>query len=69
MIIVGTPEQCIEKMKRYVDIGVDELICYKQFGHLSHPSIMRSLDLIGREVMPEIEAYSRKVAAQRKASA
>jgi alkanesulfonate monooxygenase SsuD/methylene tetrahydromethanopterin reductase-like flavin-dependent oxidoreductase (luciferase family) len=69
MIIVGTPEQCIEKMKRYVDIGVDELICYKQFGHLSHESIMRSLDLIGREVMPEIEAYSRKVAAQRKASA
>ena len=69
MIIVGTPEQCIEKMKRYVDIGVDELICYKQFGHLSHPSIMRSLDLIGREVMPEIEAYSRQVAAKRKASA
>jgi alkanesulfonate monooxygenase SsuD/methylene tetrahydromethanopterin reductase-like flavin-dependent oxidoreductase (luciferase family) len=67
MIIVGTPEQCIEKMKRYVDIGVDELICYKQFGHLSHESIMRSLDLIGREVMPEIEAYSRKVAAKRQA--
>jgi hypothetical protein len=56
-------------MKRYVDIGVDELICYKQFGHLSHPSIMRSLELIGREVMPEIEAYSRQVAAKRKASA
>ncbi|MCW2892353.1 MAG: Luciferase-like monooxygenase [Actinomycetia bacterium] len=68
MIIVGTPEQCIEKMKRYVDIGVDELICYKQFGHLSHESIMRSLDLIGREVMPEVEAYSRQV-AKRKASA
>jgi hypothetical protein len=28
---------------------------------------MRSLDLIGREVMPEIEAYSRKVAAKRQA--
>ena len=67
MIIVGDPEQCIEKMKRYVDIGVDELICYMQFGHLSHDSIMRSLDLIGREVMPEIEAYSRKVAAKRQA--
>jgi hypothetical protein len=47
---------------------VDELICYKQFGHLSHESIMRSLDLIGREVMPEVEAYSRQV-AKRKASA
>jgi alkanesulfonate monooxygenase SsuD/methylene tetrahydromethanopterin reductase-like flavin-dependent oxidoreductase (luciferase family) len=69
MIIVGTPEQCIEKMKRYVDIGVDELICYKQFGHLSHDSIMRSLELIGREVMPEIEAYSRKAAAKRQAIA
>jgi alkanesulfonate monooxygenase SsuD/methylene tetrahydromethanopterin reductase-like flavin-dependent oxidoreductase (luciferase family) len=69
MIIVGTPEQCIEKMKRYVDIGVDELICYKQFGHLSHESIMRSIELIGKDVMPEVEAYSREVAAKRKASA
>jgi alkanesulfonate monooxygenase SsuD/methylene tetrahydromethanopterin reductase-like flavin-dependent oxidoreductase (luciferase family) len=58
MIIVGTPEQCIEKMKRYVDIGVDELICYKQFGHLPHDSIMRSIDLLGKEVLPEIQAYS-----------
>jgi hypothetical protein len=30
---------------------------------------MRSLDLIGREVMPEIEAYSRQVAAKRKGCA
>ncbi|HVW41682.1 MAG TPA: LLM class flavin-dependent oxidoreductase [Amycolatopsis sp.] len=58
MIIVGTPEQCVEKMKRYVDIGVDELICYKQFGYLPHDSIMRSIDLLGKEVLPEIQAYS-----------
>jgi len=65
MIIVGTPEQCLEKMKRYVDIGVDQLICYKQFGHIKHESIMRSIDLLGKEVMPELEAYSRDVAADK----
>jgi hypothetical protein len=60
MIIVGSPEQCIEKMKRYVDLGVDELICYMQFGHLPHDSIMRSIEILGKEVIPEIDAYSRE---------
>lgn len=57
MIIVGDPAQCLKKMKRYADLGVDELICYVQFGHLPHDSIMRTIELIGKEVLPEIDAY------------
>ena len=34
MIIVGDPEQCLEKMLKYQELGVDQLICYVQFGHL-----------------------------------
>jgi alkanesulfonate monooxygenase SsuD/methylene tetrahydromethanopterin reductase-like flavin-dependent oxidoreductase (luciferase family) len=55
MIVVGDPERCYEKIKRYSDIGVDELICYVQFGHLSHESIMRTIELLGTEVIPELE--------------
>ena len=58
MIIVGDVERVIEKMKRYVDIGVDHLICYSQFGYLPHESVMRSIELIGNEVMPEVERYA-----------
>ena len=35
MIVVGDPEQCLAKMKHYADLGVDQLICYVQFGYLS----------------------------------
>ena len=35
MIVVGDPERCFEKMKHYADLGVDELICYVQFGYHS----------------------------------
>ncbi|WP_236794692.1 LLM class flavin-dependent oxidoreductase [Amycolatopsis sp. GM8] len=57
MIIVGDPERCLQKMKRYADLGVDELICYVQFGHLPHESVMKTIELLGKEVIPEIEAY------------
>ncbi len=58
MIIVGDPDRCIEKMKRYADLGVDQLLCYTQFGQLPHDAVMRNLELLGKEVIPAIEEYS-----------
>ena len=54
MIVVGDPQQCLDKMVKYEQLGVDQLICYVQFGHLSHESIMTNLELLGREVIPEL---------------
>ncbi|MBW3661668.1 MAG: LLM class flavin-dependent oxidoreductase [Actinobacteria bacterium] len=56
MIIVGDPDQCIEKMKTYESLGVDQLLCYMQFGDLDHDAIMRSIELIGKHVLPEVDA-------------
>jgi alkanesulfonate monooxygenase SsuD/methylene tetrahydromethanopterin reductase-like flavin-dependent oxidoreductase (luciferase family) len=61
MIVVGDVDRCIEKMKRYVDIGCDHLICYSQFGFLPHESVMKNIELLGKEVIPEIERYSKSV--------
>ena len=47
MIIVGDPEHCLQKMLHYADLGVDQLICYVQFGHLEHETIMRTIELLG----------------------
>jgi alkanesulfonate monooxygenase SsuD/methylene tetrahydromethanopterin reductase-like flavin-dependent oxidoreductase (luciferase family) len=58
MIIVGNPEECMEKFLRYDEIGVDEVICYVEFGQLSHESIMRCIELLGTEVIPELERRS-----------
>jgi hypothetical protein len=34
---------------------VDQLICYVQFGYLSHESIMHTIELLGSKVIPELE--------------
>jgi alkanesulfonate monooxygenase SsuD/methylene tetrahydromethanopterin reductase-like flavin-dependent oxidoreductase (luciferase family) len=60
MIVVGDPEQCFKKMCHYADLGVDELICYVQFGYHSHESVMKTIELIGREVLPELAKYTPK---------
>jgi hypothetical protein len=44
-------------MRRYADLGVDELLCYVQFGYLSGESIAKSIELLGTEVLPELQKY------------
>ena len=58
MIVVGDPERCFEKMKHYADLGVDELICYVQFGYHSGESTLKTIELLGQEVLPELEKYT-----------
>src|SRR4051812_37590715 len=55
MIVVGDPQRCYDKMVRYAELGVDQLICYVQFGYLEHDSIMKTIELLGKEILPEIE--------------
>ena len=57
MLVVGDPERCLQKMKHYADLGIDQLLCYVQFGHHSHESVMKTIELLGKEVLPELEAY------------
>jgi alkanesulfonate monooxygenase SsuD/methylene tetrahydromethanopterin reductase-like flavin-dependent oxidoreductase (luciferase family) len=58
MIVVGDPERCFEKMKHYADLGVDDLICYVQFGYHSGESTLKTIELLGKEVLPELEKYT-----------
>ena len=46
MIIVGTAEECLRKIQRYDEAGVDQLLCYVQFGDLPHDKVMRTLELL-----------------------
>jgi alkanesulfonate monooxygenase SsuD/methylene tetrahydromethanopterin reductase-like flavin-dependent oxidoreductase (luciferase family) len=60
MIIVGDPDTCLEKIERYKEAGADHLLCYMQFGQLSHESIMQSIELIGTKVIPKLEQSERR---------
>ena len=63
MINIGTPEVCLEKILRYEEVGVDELLCYVQFGDLPHEKVMRGLELLGTKVIPQLEARGHRVDA------
>ena len=61
MIIIGTPEECLEKILRYEGAGIDQLLSYQQFGMLPHDKVMRSIELLGTKVIPELEARGHRV--------
>ena len=61
MIIIGEPEVCLEKILRYAEAGVDQLLCYCQFGDLPHEKIMRNIELLGTKVVPELEKRGHRV--------
>jgi alkanesulfonate monooxygenase SsuD/methylene tetrahydromethanopterin reductase-like flavin-dependent oxidoreductase (luciferase family) len=64
MIIVGTPDECLRKLRRYQDMGIDQTLCYVQFGPVPHDAVMRSLELLGREVIPALNASAQGGASQ-----
>jgi hypothetical protein len=50
---IGTPDQAREYLRRYEEAGVDQVIFILQAGRNRHEDIMESLELFGREVLPE----------------
>jgi len=63
MIIIGTPDECLRKFERYESVGVDQLLCYVQWGDLPHDSVMKTLELLARHVIPKLEERGHRVSA------
>src|SRR5262249_55238493 len=53
--MVGDPDRCIEIAKRYEAAGCDLLFCLVNPYKLTHAQVMRSIELIGRHVIPELD--------------
>jgi len=45
---------CLKKFLRYADAGVDQVLCYLNFGYLPQEAVMRSIELHGIYVIPEL---------------
>ena len=50
---IGTPKQARDYLQRYEEAGVDQVVFVLQAGRNRHEDIMESLELFGREVLPE----------------
>ena len=56
MAVVGTPAECIEKLQKYRDAGVTNLLCAVGAGALSTEVIQESMQCIAEDVMPVFRA-------------
>jgi len=54
--LIGTPDQILRQLDDFERSGVDQVILLNQAGKNSHEDIMESLELFGKEVMPEFHA-------------
>jgi alkanesulfonate monooxygenase SsuD/methylene tetrahydromethanopterin reductase-like flavin-dependent oxidoreductase (luciferase family) len=52
---VGTPDQIRKKLREYEEVGVDQVVFISQAGNNKHEDICSSLNLFGKEVLPEFK--------------
>lgn len=53
--IVGSPERCLEVARRYDAADCDLLLCLLNPYKISHDSVMRSIELFGKHVIPALK--------------
>jgi alkanesulfonate monooxygenase SsuD/methylene tetrahydromethanopterin reductase-like flavin-dependent oxidoreductase (luciferase family) len=63
---IGTPEQVVDLVQRYVEAGVDQVIFVQQTGPNKHEHICESLELFGKKVLPMfVDGREEREAAKR----
>jgi alkanesulfonate monooxygenase SsuD/methylene tetrahydromethanopterin reductase-like flavin-dependent oxidoreductase (luciferase family) len=64
-MIFGGPQTCLEKLERLNGLGVNNLICWMNFGGMPQDLVLRSIRLFAEEVMPKARNLSgKKMAAE-----
>lgn len=58
---VGTPEECIERLKTFEYLGIKEVYCYMALGAMPHEMVKKSMRLFAERVMPQ---FSEKAASR-----
>jgi alkanesulfonate monooxygenase SsuD/methylene tetrahydromethanopterin reductase-like flavin-dependent oxidoreductase (luciferase family) len=57
-MIFGGPETCIEKVRELEqEAGINNLICWMNFGALPLETVLRSMRLFAEEVMPKFQTH------------
>jgi len=51
-VLFGSPERIVDRVREMEEAGVGELLCWMNFGGLSHERVKRSMRLLAEKVMP-----------------
>jgi alkanesulfonate monooxygenase SsuD/methylene tetrahydromethanopterin reductase-like flavin-dependent oxidoreductase (luciferase family) len=57
-VCIGDPRRCIEVIKHWESIGVDQIMCLMQAGRIPHEKVMESIRLFGEQVIPYFKKRS-----------
>jgi alkanesulfonate monooxygenase SsuD/methylene tetrahydromethanopterin reductase-like flavin-dependent oxidoreductase (luciferase family) len=52
MVAVGNPDEVVRKLENFQKAGLSQVICFKQAGRIPHANITRSIQRIGKYVLP-----------------
>lgn len=57
LIATGGADEAIRVARRYHEIGADQVLFFLQYGGMPHDRIMRAIDLLAREALPELHSW------------
>ena len=63
MVAVGNPDEVIRKLETFHKAGMSQVILFKQAGRIPHANIMRSINRVGKYVLPYFNPH-RTIAAE-----
>jgi alkanesulfonate monooxygenase SsuD/methylene tetrahydromethanopterin reductase-like flavin-dependent oxidoreductase (luciferase family) len=52
MAIGGNPDTVCRQVEKWAQVGIDQMIFMFQAGHMTHDQVMRSIELVGDNVLP-----------------
>ena len=55
-VVIGDVDHCIGKLEAYRSIGTNRMMCLMQFGSIPHASVVRSIEIAGRHLIPHFAA-------------
>ncbi len=57
LVAIGHVSEAIRVARRYREAGADQILFFLQYGAIPHECVMRSIELLGREVVPELHSW------------
>jgi alkanesulfonate monooxygenase SsuD/methylene tetrahydromethanopterin reductase-like flavin-dependent oxidoreductase (luciferase family) len=57
LVAVGGPSEALRVARRYRETGADQVLFFLQYGAIPHERVLRSIELIGKHVLPEIHSW------------
>ncbi|PTX64593.1 alkanesulfonate monooxygenase SsuD/methylene tetrahydromethanopterin reductase-like flavin-dependent oxidoreductase (luciferase family) [Melghirimyces profundicolus] len=59
-LLIGSPEDVIQRLRKYKEAGCDHIMMLMNFGGLPHEKVLKSIQLVAREVMPAFKPTARE---------